>query len=135
MKALIMIIDDNEADQFLSKHILESFDAKLEILQAYDGQEALDALSCLPKCLDLILLDINMPGMNAYDFLKKYSTHNNPSPVQVMLSSAITTKDQEVFSSYCFVKGYIKKPLKPEDQSAILTAIKAANYCDSRPAK
>ena len=66
------IIDDSEADQFLSKHAIESYDQNIAVHQAYDGSEAMDLIDKALKKPDIIFLDINMPGMTGFEFLDAF---------------------------------------------------------------
>ena len=112
----VLVVDDSEGDQFLAKITIESFDPNAEILQAYDGQEALDLLHDLePDAYPhVIFLDINMPRMNGHEFLAAYEqdfgSKGVPSVV-VMLTSSAQEKDRKATSMYSCVKKYIEKPL------------------------
>ena len=64
-----MIVDDSDSDQFLARARLLQFDPEMEIVQAYDGQEALEKLEDPNVNPDVILLDINMPRMNGIQFV------------------------------------------------------------------
>lgn len=107
----VMIIDDSEGDQFLAKDIIEEFDSSIEILQAYDGQEALEILRDLPKQPNIIFLDINMPRMDGHEFLEEYETWENPTVVVVMLTSSDQEQDKEKSMAHKCVKNYFTKPL------------------------
>lgn len=61
-----MVVDDSRVIRKVARQILE--DMKFEILEAVDGQEALN--QCRTKMPDAILLDWNMPVMNGIDFLR-----------------------------------------------------------------
>ncbi len=114
----IMIVDDSPSDQLLSKLLIEQYDPTIEVLQAYDDGEALEMLKTLSPPPDLILLDINMPGMDGHTFLEKHSAKNDaPPPVIVMLTSSSLTKDKEKALSYNCVKKYSTKPLNTTDLS------------------
>lgn len=110
----IMIIDDSEADQFLASHVIEEFNPEIDVLQAYDGQEALDILRVLPKQPDVIFLDINMPRMNGHDFLKEYDKWNEHSIIIIMLTSSDQTADREMSRAYESVVDYFTKPLSTQ---------------------
>lgn len=107
----LMVVDDSEGDQLLTKITIESFDSSITILQAYDGREALDMLAETPAQPDLILLDINMPGMNGHEFLEEYSKTEQKSSVILMLSSSAQESDKQNSLKYPFVKKYIEKPV------------------------
>jgi CheY-like chemotaxis protein len=115
----ILIIDDSEADQYLTKHVIEEFDPNATILQAYDGREALDILGALPAQPDAIFLDINMPRMNGYDFLAEYQMWEERSIVVIMLTSSDQILDREKASAYESVIEYFTKPVTVSDLEKI----------------
>ena len=111
----VLIIDDSEADQFLSEYTLMEYDPAITIFQAYDGKEAIDLLNsghCKP---DYIFLDINMPRMNGIEFLSAYSTAKiSDASVIVMLTSSIRDDDQSRCMAFPYVKKCLSKPLSME---------------------
>ena len=109
--AALMIVDDSEADQFLSQNIIEEYDPEITILQAFDGQEALEILIDLEKQPDAIFLDINMPRMSGHDFLEEYTKWENQTTIIVMLTSSDQEADKERSQSYNCVKEFFEKPL------------------------
>src|ERR1700750_2590044 len=77
----VLLIDDDEPTNFLNKMTLEQAGCTRIIRVAQSGQEALDYLrNCGPAdgddpsepCPDLIFLDINMPAMDGWEFLRRY---------------------------------------------------------------
>ncbi|MEM7650823.1 MAG: response regulator [Pseudomonadota bacterium] len=111
----VLIIEDNEADQFLGELTIQRVRPDVQVLKAADGQEALDMLAENGIEPDLILLDINMPRMNGHEFLEAYSNNNERQiPVVVMLTSSDQERDKEQASGYHCVKDYLLKPIKPE---------------------
>ncbi|NKC01953.1 MAG: response regulator [Pseudomonadales bacterium] len=116
----VMIVDDSEPDQFIAKNNVEKFDNSIEVLQAYDGQEALEILAELPTQPDFIFLDINMPRMNGHEFLEEYETWEDNTVVVVMLTSSDQEQDKEKSLAYTCVKKYFSKPL---DQSLLVDVV------------
>lgn len=110
-----MIIDDSEGDQMLAKMQIEEFDANINILQAHDGQEALEVLDDLDRQPDVIFLDINMPRMNGHEFLAEYSKRDDQSVVIAMLTSSDQARDKEQAMKYECVKKYFLKLLDGAD--------------------
>lgn len=121
----ILIVDDSEADQFINQTLIKKHDANIEILQAYDGQEALNVLDECKALPDLILLDINMPGMNGHEFLEVYSTreYQGGQPSVVILTSSNQDKDKSLTTAYDCVLNYFEKPLLPDSISTIFQEI------------
>ena len=111
----VMVIDDNEADQFLAKTLIEDFNPDIEIIQATDGQEALDLLNEIENKPDVILLDINMPVMDGHEFLEHYEKTDHKMAVFIMLASSDQDIDIERASVYGFVKRYFTKPIDNEN--------------------
>jgi len=109
-----MIIDDSEADHFLAKDMIQKYNPNITVLQAYDGEEALEILTPMKEQPDVIFLDINMPRMNGHEFLENYSKQEKQAPVIVMLTSSDQEKDKERSQAYQCVKKYCSKPLDIE---------------------
>lgn len=116
---LVMVIDDSEADQFLAKSILRRFDNSIEVVQAYDGVEALSLLTDMATPPDVIFLDINMPRMNGHEFLKEYDQWSNRSAVVIMLTSSEQDKDIAKAEKMQCVYKYCTKPLDKNDLESI----------------
>lgn len=116
----VMVIDDSEPDQFICKAMLERHNPEMTILQAYDGQEALEIWESTKHKPSIIFLDINMPRMDGHAFLVEYNkTENNKSAVVAMLTSSQEKKDKEVLMAYTCVKHYLVKPLDIQDLQTI----------------
>lgn len=72
----IMLIDDNPDDNFFHERVIKKVDAANHVVVQQSGKEALEYLKGkefhTDKHPDLIFLDINMPGMNGWEFLEEY---------------------------------------------------------------
>ena len=117
----ILVVDDSEAEQFLTTLAIKRFDENITVMEAYDGAEALEILATSSTQPDLILLDVNMPGMSGIEFLEHYNSQQNQSHVIVMLTSSDQTRDKAQCEKYPFVRKYITKPLT--DQHLIDTEV------------
>lgn len=116
---VVMVVDDSEADQFLAKSMLSRYDSTIEIVQAYDGLEALSLLTEMAKQPDVIFLDINMPRMNGHEFLKEYDQWGNRSAVVIMLTSSEQDKDIAKAEKMECVYKYCTKPLDKKDLESL----------------
>ena len=99
----ILIIEDNEMNLKLMKDILSS--QNYEVITAQDGKQGLDKAN--EEDFDLILLDIQMPVVSGYDFLKLY---NKKAPVIVVSACAMDNEIQKAMELGC--AGYIAKPIQ-----------------------
>jgi len=88
----ILLVDDEESIHLLYREELE--EEGYEVHSALSGEEALDKVKIIAP--DLVILDINMPGMNGIDVLRKLKDMNPKLPV--ILSSAYQEFKQDLAS-------------------------------------
>jgi CheY-like chemotaxis protein len=123
----IMLVDDNVQDNFFHERIIRKCDAAKEVVVMESGLEALDYLR-KHKALgethpDLIFLDINMPGMNGWEFLEDYGKLEKKyqsEMVVVMLTTSDNPDDLVKASSSGVLAGFKTKPLTKEMLADIL---------------
>ncbi len=111
----VLLIDDNDDDNYFHERVLRRSGLVDHIL-AYEGaQQALDYLLG-PDCtkVDAILLDINMPCMNGFEFLDAYTQSavgQAQIPVLLMITTALNPGDQARAKMFPVVQGCLRKPL------------------------
>ncbi len=112
--ASIMLVEDSEADIELTKILLiEQENLSCHLLVAHDASEALTMLHAAEtekRGVDLILLDINMPGMDGFDLLKKMQAEETLRAIPVVMCTTSTyDKDMDKAKALGAV-GYLHKP-------------------------
>jgi len=70
----VLVVEDNPMNMELVAYLLKS--NRMEVTQAFDGLEALEALN--KSIFDLILLDIQLPGMDGMEILKRIKGKSKP---------------------------------------------------------
>ncbi len=113
-----MLIDDNQDDNFYHEREIKKVDQENVVVTKHSGMEALEYLASKkePRS-DLIFLDINMPGMNGWEFLEEYN--NLDSELQsraiiVMVTTSSNPDDIKKSKTFNFITDYIIKPLTRE---------------------
>jgi len=116
----ILLVDDNPADNEFHKIIINESQVCDNIKVATSGSKALDYIiksgnngPDFPKP-DLIFLDINMPGMNGFEFLEEYHSldpHLKSKIVIIMLSTSLNPDDAERARRIKEVTEFMNKPL------------------------
>lgn len=123
----VMLIDDDPDDNFLHQLVIRDTGLDPEIIIAESGEKALDFFTGNRefKKPDIIFLDINMPGMNGFDFLERYK--KLPESMQtgtqiVVLSTSSLPRDQQKATSIWSNVFYRTKPLTEEIIEEIVAA-------------
>jgi CheY-like chemotaxis protein len=124
----VLLVDDDATTNFLNRSLLTRLGVAERILVAEDGEQALRELSqhCspfTPSCPVLILLDVNMPGMNGIEFLEEYQQlplATQHAIVVVMLTSSLHPRDVQRVEQLSMVADFISKPLTTEKVQALL---------------
>jgi CheY-like chemotaxis protein len=109
----VMLIDDSEADLLFSRIIVSRSGVCDDVLGFDSALSALDHLSCPDgDDVDMILLDINMPGMDGFQFLQAYQgLQRTKRAVVVMLTSSPDPRDRAQAETFDCVRGYVVKPI------------------------
>ena len=118
----ILLIDDDPASNYLARILIEEIDPCIQVCTSRNGQEALAFLDgCLVtgNCPDLVLLDLNMPGMDGFAFLEALQASHNPPRQIFILTSSYYHRDIERASRYK-TAGYIVKPISEEELRKII---------------
>ena len=95
-QALVMVVDDDVQIRELVKRILEP--EGVNLIEAKNGQEALDQLDQSPN---LIILDLDMPVMNGFEFIKNISVNETSKDIPIIVFSGmeLTKADLEKLDS------------------------------------
>lgn len=105
----ILIIDDAATVRMYHRSILQ--EAGYTVEEAVNGVEALE--KALQSPFDLYLVDVNMPKLDGYGFLRELRTQDIPQAPAIMISTEATDADRK----RAYAAGanlYMVKPIQPE---------------------
>lgn len=118
----IFYTDDDEDDLEFFTEIIDSININYTVVTQKNGQQLLDALDNPPPTPYMIFLDINMPGLNGLETLKKIRESNNDIPV-IMLStsgdSEIIEQSRELGANFYVSKSGMFNELKKSIEDTI----------------
>jgi CheY-like chemotaxis protein len=113
----LLLVDDNEVTNYLHTFLFLDMNMAEEVHSVLNGQEAIDYIKTCSKedQPDLILLDINMPLMDGFEFLGHFENLDaNESIVILMVSTSIIPRDIERSKQFKKISGFVGKPLTKE---------------------
>jgi CheY-like chemotaxis protein len=123
-----MLIDDNPHDNFFHEREIRKTNPEGIVIVKNSGKEALDYLRSKEKEAvakpDLIFLDINMPGMNGWEFLNEYNLLDEDTKngaIIIMLTTSSNTDDRAKAKACDQVFDFITKPLTKEIMEEIIS--------------
>lgn len=104
----LLLVDDSSTNNLLLESALKSLNIK--ILTAISGEEAIAVMR--KKEINLVLLDVMMPGMSGYDVLEEMRKDTNLASIPVIMVTARSKFDDGLKSQEVGVVDYYEKPLK-----------------------
>jgi CheY-like chemotaxis protein len=111
---LCLLIDDNFIDNFVTRKILETSNFAEKIVVIQSATEAVTELQTKAIEPDVIFLDIRMPLMDGFEFLKQYDELNlsgEKKPKIFMLSSSLDPVDFRLSTQNKNITQFLHKPI------------------------
>ena len=117
----VMLIDDSADDNFIHERVIRKSGLVKTIITKYSAREALEYLKQKDDHAgdhpDLIFLDINMPGMNGWEFLVEYGVLDKElqsKAIICMLTTSENPDDRERYKNFNLISEFMTKPLTIE---------------------
>nr|WP_297784824.1 response regulator [uncultured Allomuricauda sp.] len=119
----ILFIEDDAIETMKFQRTMSKLETKHTLIEAKNGEEALEYLESGKSLPDIILLDLNMPKMNGIEFLGLLKQHDK---IKYLPTIVLTTSENRDDLLECYkigIAGYIIKPLKYEDYETKLKTV------------
>ncbi len=126
----ILLIDDDPATNFLNKFLIEKEGVAKNVVCIQSAEEALEfieeSISKGHQHPEMIFLDINMPGMDGWEFLEAYAKmteEKEVSKIVVMLTTSLDPNDRKKAAALKYVNDFLNKPLTREKIQKIIASV------------
>ena len=116
----VLVADDHSVFRTGLKHVLKSLDDDVDIVEAANFQEAIDAVSEQDK-IDLILVDLLMPGMEPFEGLRAMTDRCTDVPLVVV--SAVENRQDTLRAIDLGAMGYIPKTASGDEFLRLLRLV------------
>lgn len=132
--ANVLLVDDRKSDIELTRVFLQVRDKMQFNLSVANGaREALEALKQARgrnETIDLLLLDINMPGMDGFEMLERLQADDTLKDIVVIMCTGSTYDQDQSRARELGASGYMVKPASLAQLKPMLAAIPALNLAD-----
>src|SRR5687768_110485 len=126
MRKNILLVDDEQVFHFLNSKVIELSGFECKVQTAANGQEGIDIISgCLrvgTAFPDVIFIDLNMPVMDGFEFIRFFQSMEFPQKEKttlVVLTSSVDLKEREIAIGLG-IKHFISKPLTKEEFEKVM---------------
>ena len=108
----VLLVEDDVFDTMTAQKSFARFSVPHELLTAFNGEEALDMLlGRQGQSAEVILLDLNMPRMNGFEFLEALRAEPRLAHLPVFITTTSGLDIDRAEATRLGVSGYILKPL------------------------
>ncbi|MCU0865286.1 MAG: response regulator [Planctomycetes bacterium] len=122
MNHRILIVDDSPLLRATARRaVLQAGAQPDRVREVQNGREALDALAREPA--DIVLLDINMPVMDGFQFVEEKAKNPALAAVKVALVTTEGNKKRLERMTQLGVTHYLRKPFEPEELRALVATL------------
>jgi signal transduction histidine kinase/ActR/RegA family two-component response regulator len=125
----VLVVDDNASGRAATVALLEHLGA--EIVEANSGEEALRRCADAADDIDLVLMDVRMPGLDGYETTRRLRAaeraHGRARRLTVVALSANSSPEDRAEGLACGMDGYLTKPVRLKDLRRALQSLRPTN--------
>lgn len=119
MRINILVVDDKEENRYALKSLLEEYKDDIAVYLASDGEEALTMV--LAESIDVIILDIQMPGMDGFEVAKFIKGSPKTKDIPIIFLTAAFKEDE--FRTRGFEVGAVDYLTKPVEDYQLINKV------------
>jgi two-component system response regulator len=116
---VILLIEDNTNDVDMTLWAFNQSNLNAEIVVAHDGSEALELLLPADQCTQLrptiVLLDVNVPGMDGLGVLQRLRANPSTKTLPVVMLTELRADRDRIESHNISANGYVRKPVNASE--------------------
>jgi signal transduction histidine kinase/CheY-like chemotaxis protein len=113
MPSKILVIDDNRLNLMITTKMVSAIAPDIQLFEAENGYEAIESYKVNSQ--DLILLDIQMPGMNGFEVAKNIRMKKEKAPFpKIIAVTADIMKCDDIICKESGIDGYLCKPFSKQ---------------------
>jgi type IV pilus assembly protein PilB len=122
----VMVVDDDEDIRQVVSFTLRKLPMRVEVVQAFDGQDAVEKADAVP--LDLIVLDVMMPRMNGFETCERLRQSVRTAFVPILMLTASADEASRTKGYLVGTDDYMSKPFLPPDLNLRVTRLLRRTY-------
>jgi DNA-binding response OmpR family regulator len=123
----VLLVEDDPADIFLIKEMLQGTEEELKVTVADNGQKAMDILNRSiggEKHIDLVILDLHLPKVNGFEVLSYMRSMHGLQGIPVMAMAGPLNRNDEIRAMDMGASGFIIKPSSHSEFQEIVDRLK-----------
>ncbi len=122
MSYTVLVVDDSSIIRYMVKRSITMAD--LEVASFHEAVDGFEALAVLSRTsVDVMFLDLNMPGMGGVELVEKMARDNLLSKIAVIVFSAEHNPERVEMLLKLGVRAYLKKPFRPEGVREVIRTV------------
>ena len=116
----VLLVDDNPGDALITEEAFEEAKVAVNLTVAEDGPSALAHLRSTlvesgPAAPDLILLDLNLPGMSGLSVLERIRADADLLHIPVIIMTSSSAPEDVLAAYRAHANSFISKPVRPDE--------------------
>nr|MBP8306979.1 response regulator [Burkholderiaceae bacterium] len=117
--AQVLLVEDNALNRLIASMMLKSWG--IEVLEAIDGEESLAIVARESGRIDLVLMDIHMPGMSGYETTRHLRQHYDPLELPIVALTAAALASEQARAITAGMNDFVPKPIDVDQLRTVVS--------------